>query len=121
MSAFCSRHFLTLLGETEPLDEFMEKVYDKYVPNIYVPEPGVMKEILTNVQLNAAIEYIPKLWSDMIIFDHTNRENLVTLVLEIMTSNEVNDKEMIENFAKIAWDVWNKIENQNPERIQKLK
>lgn len=103
------------------LDEFIEKYYNKYVPNIYVPEPGVMAEILDCIELNAAVEYLPKLWSDMIIFDHTDRENLLNLVLNIMMNNKLNDEsELCGKFAKIAWDIWEKIENQHPNRIQKL-
>lgn len=112
---------MSLLCKQEPLDEFIDKYYNKYVPNIYVPEPGVMAEILKSVEIHSGVRYLPKLWSDMIIFDHTDRENLLIFVLNIMMDNQdKNDTALAENFAKIAWDIWDKIEYQNPNRIQKL-
>lgn len=102
----------------------MENYYNVYVPNIYVPEPSVMGEILSVLELNTAVQYLPKLWSDMIIFDHTDRENLLNAVLDIMMNHQgldnENETKFKEQFAKIAWNIWEKIENQDPNRVQKL-
>lgn len=96
----------------------MRDVYDKYVPHIYVPEPGVMGEILNIIDLSGLVEHVPRLWTDMTIFDHTNRENLLDLVLKIMVNNE--SPEHTSQFGNIAWDIYNKIENQNENRTNKL-
>lgn len=106
----------------EPLDNFMENIYNKLVPHIYVPEPTVMGTILKTIEANGAVHYIPKIWSDMKMFDHTDRENLINAVLNVL----VNDmapagSELAERFANIAWDVWEKIENQSEKRFQKLR
>ncbi|KAJ8922045.1 hypothetical protein NQ315_008686 [Exocentrus adspersus] len=114
------RHYFILLVTYVPLDEFMNQTYDKLVPNIYVPEPGVMLELLTQVELNAAVEYIPKLWSDMTVFDHTTRENLLELISNIMVNNPPADSELRERFSYIAWDMYNKIESQNENRYNKI-
>ncbi|KAJ8928157.1 hypothetical protein NQ314_019304 [Rhamnusium bicolor] len=116
------RHYFILLITYLPLEEFISEVYNKLVPNIYVPEPGVMNEVLNQVDLNGAIEYIPKLWSDMTIFDHTNRENLIDSILNIMVYNEPpTDPELRERFSYIGWDIYTKIENQNENRFNKLR
>lgn len=118
------RHFLGLLCSTEPLDTFMQ-TYNKLVPNIYTPEPGIMSEILKHVDINGAIDVLPKLWSDMVIFDHTNRESLLNQVLKMMVDNKpnsdiVNQIGLDARFADIGWDVWQKIENQNEGRTNQL-
>ncbi|XP_017778840.1 PREDICTED: protein PTCD3 homolog, mitochondrial [Nicrophorus vespilloides] len=115
------RHYFIVLCETEPLDEFMENIYNKLVPHIYVPEPGVIAEVLKNIDMNSAVEYLPKIWSDMLIFDHTGRENLLNMVMNIMINHKPDESsELNDKFSKIAWGIWSKIENQNENRIQKL-
>ncbi|KAG5898592.1 hypothetical protein JTB14_016603 [Gonioctena quinquepunctata] len=115
------RHYFLLLVMGIPLEEFMSQIYEVLVPNIYVPEPGVMNEILTQVDLNGAIEYIPKLWSDMIIFDHTSRENLIESITNIMVNNDPETgSALVERFSYIAWDIYSRIENQNEFRFNKL-
>lgn len=99
----------------------MEQIYFKYVPHIYVPEPSVMAEILEAIDLNSAVEYLPKIWSDMTVFDHTDREKLLESVLNIMVKNHPEDKpQLIESFAQIAWDIFLKVENQHENRTQQV-
>lgn len=118
---FFSRHYFILLVTYLPLEEFMAEVYEKLVPNIYVPEPGVMAEVLKQVDLNGAVEYVPKLWSDMTIFDHTGRENLVEAILNIMVNNGSDtDSNLKERFSFIAWDIYTKIINQNEKKFNKI-
>ena len=63
------------------------------------------------MDLNGAVEYFPKLWSDMVIFDHTERANNVAAILSGMVKNEPQDSsELTNQFAEIAWDAWNKLE-----------
>lgn len=99
----------------------MLAVYEKLVPNIYVPEPGVMMEVLKQVDLNGAVEYVPKLWSDMTIFDHTGRENLIKSILKVMTNNGTDiESELREIFSCIAWDIYEKISKQNENRSNNI-
>ncbi|XP_030751903.1 protein PTCD3 homolog, mitochondrial [Sitophilus oryzae] len=110
------RHYFALLLKNIPLEEFMQEVYYKLVPNIYVPEPSIMEEVLNQVEINGAVEYIPKLWSDMIIFEHSNRENLVNRVLNLMVNAHTADEtDLAEKFGTIAWDIYTSI-NDNEER-----
>jgi pentatricopeptide repeat domain-containing protein 3 len=113
------RHYFSLLCNTEPLEKFM-KTYELLVPNVYIPEPSVMEDILRAIEANVAIEYIPKIWSDIIIFDHISRENLITGILRIMIQNPTEQETLKEHFGKVAWDIWAKIEEQNEMRSQQL-
>lgn len=115
------RHYFALLCQTEPLESFME-MYHVLVPNIYIPEPGVMAELLKAIDANGAFHLVPEIWSHMVMFDHTNRESLLMQILHIMISNKPSDVEdpMNEKFGDIAWDIYSKFEEQTPQRQQKL-
>lgn len=118
------RHYFGLLCNAEPLDVFME-TYHTLVPNIYTPEPGIMTEILKQVDINGALELIPRLWSDIVIFEHSNRESILELVLKIMVEN-VPSKDIAtqanlgENFSSIAWQIFTKIEEQPENKTNAL-
>lgn len=107
------RHYFALISQTSTIDEFLE-IYDLLVPNVYIPEPGIMEEILKMVDINAASELMPRLWSDMVIFDHTNRESLLMKTLKIMMSNkpdvtQKSQQQLPEQFAKVALDIYTKV------------
>ncbi|KAL5286782.1 PTCD3 family protein [Megaselia abdita] len=118
------RHYFGLLCRTEELETFME-TYNHLVPNIYIPEPGIMEEILKAVEVNGALELIPRLWTDMTVFEHVNRESLVLQVLKIMQENKPmlnleKHQGLNEQFAKIADNIYHKIADQDPIKVQKL-
>ncbi|XP_052866653.1 protein PTCD3 homolog, mitochondrial [Anopheles cruzii] len=108
------RHYFTLLATSEPLESFLE-TYHLLVPNVYIPEPSVMEDILRSVEMSVAVEHVPLLWSHMVQFDHTWRENLVSLLLNIMVTNrpsatDPKHADLDERFATIAWDAWKRQE-----------
>lgn len=118
------RHYFALLCNTEPLDVFME-TYNTLVPNVYTPEPGIMTEILKQVDINGALELIPRLWSDIVIFEQANRENILELILTIMVENKPNidiatQASLGENFSNIAWQIFTKIEEQPENKMNPL-
>lgn len=70
-----------------------------------------MQEVIKAVDMNGAGEYFPKLWSDMVIFDHTERVNNVAAILSGMVRNKPQpSSDLTEKFARIAWDAWEKLE-----------
>jgi pentatricopeptide repeat domain-containing protein 3 len=70
-----------------------------------------VQEVIKAVDMNGAAEYFPKLWSDMVIFDHTQRANNVSAILNGMVMNEPQPSSDLSNkFAGIAWDAWEKLE-----------
>lgn len=118
------RHYFGLLCTVEPMEIFIQS-YDKLVPNIYSPEPGIMSEILKQIEVNGNLELIPRFWSDMVIFDHINRDTLLQQILKIMVDNRPNidligQADLTLKFAEIAWKIWNRIENQNEGRTNIL-
>lgn len=109
------RHYFVLLCNMEPLEVFME-YYNKLVPNIYIPEPAVMEEVIKAADMNGAAEYFPKLWSDMIIFEHIERANNVAAILSGMVRNKPQPSSDLTNkFAEIAWNAWEKLEGSEDE------
>lgn len=118
------RHYFAVLVANEPLDKFIE-TYNRLVPNVYTPEPGIMAEILKFIEINGAIEYMPQLWSDMVIFDHINREPLVTQAIRLLVDNRPNvtipmHTGLDEKFGHIGWQIWEKIENQPASKTSQL-
>jgi pentatricopeptide repeat domain-containing protein 3 len=70
-----------------------------------------VQEVIKAVDMNGAAEYFPKLWSDMVIFDHTERANNVSAILSGMVRNEPQlSSDLSDKFAGIAWDAWEKLE-----------
>ncbi|XP_043643387.1 protein PTCD3 homolog, mitochondrial [Drosophila teissieri] len=115
------RNYLALLCQTESIDDFMLS-YDLLVPNIYIPEPGIMEEILRAIEINGGVEYVPRIWSDMVVFDHTHRESLLLYVLRILVDNKPNpdspaQAQLPEQGAKVALDMYERVE----EAIKRLR
>ncbi|XP_046430960.1 protein PTCD3 homolog, mitochondrial [Neodiprion fabricii] len=118
MESIYYRHYLILAVQSESIDSFI-KLYDTLVPNIYIPEPDVMNEILLAVEIagaSMAENLLPQLWSHMVMFEHTQREHLMVHILQIMhtTCQPPSDSVANTQYADIAWDIWNRIEGQRP-------
>lgn len=111
------RHYFSLLVATEPLDVFME-FYHSLVPNVYIPEPFVMQNILQAIETSGAIEHIPQMWTHMVMFEQISREDLLNLLAKIMIENKPNPSiphhaNLNVRFAAIAHDMWLRIEDRN--------
>lgn len=118
------RNFFSLLVQTEPLESFLE-MYHRLVPNVYIPEPAVMEEILRAVEASGAIEQVPMLWSHMVLFDHNTRENLIDMLTRIMIQNKPDpaipqQENLTEKFGEIAFDIFTKIEEKNEMRTKPI-
>lgn len=114
------RNYFQLLAASEPLDVFME-TYHLLVPNVYIPEPAVMEDILKVVESTGAIEHVPLLWSHMVLFDQNSRESLLMLLNRVMIQNKPDPTNpqhegLKEKFASIAYDMFAKIEEKNETR-----
>lgn len=97
------------------MDEFI-KVYDTLVPNIYVPEPALMREIvemLEVIEKEKAIELLPRIISQVQMFDMLDRIQIMKLLFNLMTGHcapaDVNSP-LNEQYAKMADTLWNHIE-----------
>lgn len=118
------RNYFSLLVSTEPLEVFMETYHD-LVPNVYIPEPSVMEDILKTVEVSGAIEHMPMLWSHIIMFDHNTRESILEILTRIMIQNPPTPtfpqhEHLNEKFGFIAYDMWMKIEERNESRTKPI-
>lgn len=114
------RNFFSLLVSSESLEVFME-TYHMLVPHVYIPEPGVVEEILKVVESSGAIEQVPLLWSHMILFDQNTRENLLLMLTRIMIQNKpdpnfTQQEHLGEKFGAISFEMFSKIEERNESR-----
>lgn len=105
------RLFFQLICRTENIDIVFD-FYNRYVPNIYTPEPSVMDELIQAVNLSGEFHYLPQLWSDIIFFNHTDREKILQTILSVMACGK-QDEELQKQFIVIAWDIKNRIDSQN--------
>ncbi|KAG5313371.1 PTCD3 protein, partial [Acromyrmex insinuator] len=116
------RMYLELILATEEFETFF-KLYSKLVPHVTIPEPAVMSAILEALKLHPAqiaTQYIPKLWSHMIMFGHLNREELLENILHLMSVHckPVSDSPLNAQFTEMAVIIWDHIQTQNSKRLQ---
>lgn len=107
------RYFFYLLTDTEEISKLME-FYDDLVPNVYIPEPSVTNAILKAVGNNMALDLLPKLWSDILLFEQAEVSGVLENILDIASQNA--DKNLMEDMSKVAWSAWEKIEGIKRER-----
>lgn len=108
------RFYLELILATEDLEVFF-KVYNKLVPHVTIPEPAVISAILEALQLYPAetvTQYIPKLWSHMVMFGYLNVEGLLETILQLISVHckPASDSPLNEQFAEVAITIWNHIQ-----------
>lgn len=116
------RMYLELILATEEIETFF-KLYSKFVPHVTIPEPAVMGTILEALKLHpaeTATQYIPKLWSHMIMFGHLDREELLENILHLMSVHckPAPDSPLNTQFAEMALTVWDHIQTQNAKRVR---
>ncbi|XP_018316466.1 protein PTCD3 homolog, mitochondrial [Mycetomoellerius zeteki] len=116
------RMYLELILATEEFENFF-KLYSKLVPHVTIPEPIMMSAILEALKLHpaqTAMQYIPKLWSHIIMFGHLNREELMKNILHLMSVHckPLSDSPLNAQFAEMALTIWDHIQTQNSKRLQ---
>lgn len=106
--------YLELILATEEFENFF-KLYSKLVPHVTIPEPIMMSAILEALKLHpaqTAMQYIPKLWSHIIMFGHLNREELMKNILHLMSVHckPLSDSPLNAQFAEMALTIWDHIQ-----------
>jgi len=100
--------YFKLIAQVDSFDELMD-FYNKYVPNIYTPEPSVMLGILEAANLYDRYDVLPLLWTDIVSFGMHTRENIVLNLLSMM-AKEKQDDTLQSQFVAIMEDVAEKLD-----------
>ncbi|XP_026327030.1 protein PTCD3 homolog, mitochondrial [Hyposmocoma kahamanoa] len=79
---------------------------DTLVPNIYVPEPSVMEEIIKTLEVGGAGDRLAQAWSQLVVFGHAKRAKLVEKILAAMVScYQYQDDEVKTKMRTAAMDI----------------
>ncbi|CAG9792120.1 unnamed protein product [Diatraea saccharalis] len=79
------RHFVTVACRHASFER-KTQLLDTLVPNVYVPEPSVMEEIIKTLEVAGAGDRLTQAWSQLVIFGIANRTRLVERLLSAMCS-----------------------------------
>ncbi|XP_076166673.1 small ribosomal subunit protein mS39 isoform X2 [Ptiloglossa arizonensis] len=112
-SAYFQSYILLMLL-TSTTQEFFE-IYEKIVPHMYIPHKSVIKEICSSLRKcshDVLIEYLPRLWSDMVDFElqETTLNISVVNMMDVVLS--VKDSPSRKLCADIALSCWNFMMNE---------
>lgn len=97
------RHLASLICASETMEGIMN-FYDKYVPNIYVPEPRVVCDILAAIELHDGYEYLPRLFTDIVTFGYLSLEKVLPSLLQVLTK-KMSNADLQKQFASIAQQI----------------
>ncbi|GFT27880.1 protein PTCD3 homolog, mitochondrial [Trichonephila clavipes] len=101
------KFYLRLLCKLEDIDKLME-IYEKYVPNTYTPEPSVTLAFIEAIHLNGAYQYLPKMCSDVLFFEQTERENILTALMDAAACMKHDEKTQTD-LVNMVWNILEKI------------
>ncbi|GBL93235.1 Protein PTCD3, mitochondrial [Araneus ventricosus] len=107
------KFFFKLLCQTEEMDKLMD-IYEKYVPNSYTPEPSVTLAIIEAIHFSGNYKHLPKMCSDVLFFEQTERENILTALMDAAGCMKHDDKTQ-EDLVNMVWNIFEKL-NQRSER-----
>ncbi|XP_023938171.2 protein PTCD3 homolog, mitochondrial [Bicyclus anynana] len=77
------RHLVTVTCKYAPFEKTTQ-LLDTLVPNIYVPEPSVMEEIIRTLEVGGAGDRLADAWSQLVVFGHAKRTKLVEKLLSAL-------------------------------------
>ncbi|KAG6450726.1 protein PTCD3 homolog, mitochondrial [Manduca sexta] len=101
------RHLVTIACRHAPFERTTE-LLDTLVPNVYVPEPSVMEEIIRTLEVAGAGDRLAQAWSQLVVFGHAKRTKLVEKLVEAMTNTyQYQDEEVKSKMRSAAVDIFN--------------
>ncbi|XP_047545960.1 protein PTCD3 homolog, mitochondrial [Vanessa atalanta] len=99
------RHFVTVACRFAPFERTTQ-LLDTLIPNIYVPEPSVMEEILKALELQGAGARLAAAWRELLVFGHAARARLVERLLRALSCcYHDQDDEVKEKMQTVAADI----------------
>lgn len=119
------RCLLSCILHNEPLAEFI-RAYDQLVPETYSLEPKMIDDIFSTINLNGAIQYLPKFWTDMVISGISKNSKINEILLSLMVENppmsDMREHDgLVEQFAEIAWTIYQDEVNEQFVKAQREK
>ncbi|XP_049865455.1 protein PTCD3 homolog, mitochondrial [Pectinophora gossypiella] len=99
------RHYVTVACRHAPFERTLQ-LLDTLVPNVYVPEPSVMEEIIKTLEVGGAGDRLAQSWSQLVVFGHAKRVRLVEQILAAMCScYQYQDEEVKAKMRAAAIDI----------------
>ncbi|XP_013185888.2 small ribosomal subunit protein mS39 [Amyelois transitella] len=99
------RHLVTVACRHAPFERTTE-LLDTLIPNVYVPEPSVMEEIIKTLEVAGAGDRLAQAWSQLVVFGHAKRARLVDKLLAAMCScYQYQDEEVKSKMRTAAADI----------------
>lgn len=119
------RCLLSCILHNEPFTDFI-RAYDQLVPEIYCLEAKMIDDIFSTINLNGAIQYLPKFWTDMVISGISRNTKINEIILLLMVENQpmndIRDHEgLVEQFADIGWTIYQDEMNEQFLKVQREK
>ncbi|XP_015182596.1 PREDICTED: protein PTCD3 homolog, mitochondrial [Polistes dominula] len=103
------RHYVSLKLATLPIEKFFEFYY-QLSKHLYIPEQSIVENILETLKLQSneiIIEHLPKLLSQIYMFNMLSNSRIVKLTLQLTCQcNLEQDSPLHKTFASFAWDYW---------------
>ncbi|XP_028038026.1 protein PTCD3 homolog, mitochondrial [Bombyx mandarina] len=116
------RHLVTVACRHAPFEKATEYL-DTLIPNIYIPEPSVMEEIIRTLEVAGAGDRLTQAWSQIIVFGHAKRTKLVERLLSALCNcyeyQEEDVKEKIRSAAESILKHGETLEQKDESRDQR--
>ncbi|XP_050672303.1 protein PTCD3 homolog, mitochondrial [Leptidea sinapis] len=108
------RHFVTVACRHAPFERTTQ-LLDTLIPNVYVPEPSVMEEIIKTLEVAGAGDRLAAVWSELIVYGHAKRLRLVeNLLAALCNTYSYQDEETKEKMRAAAADMIKFGQNEEP-------
>lgn len=75
----------------EPMEKIIEE-YERITPYTYTPTFNAMGTLLQAIELNEGYEYLPKLYTDTMLFDFTRRIDIMEELFRVMAKKRHSEK-----------------------------
>ena len=123
LEAIYYTNFLSCIVQNDSLDKAME-LYSELVPHSCTPMYNFYSILLNHIHTNAALQYLPKIWEDILMsdFGQASKENqymLTNQLMQVLLSNDPSLYEftgMSEIFLTIALQIFTHLETGKADR-----
>eukprot|EP00106_Octopus_bimaculoides_P002443 XP_014769885.1 PREDICTED: protein PTCD3 homolog, mitochondrial-like [Octopus bimaculoides] len=108
--------FFRLICQFETLEKIMY-YYDLFTPNMWTPNTLALSDLLNAIKLHDGQEHLPRIWSDLVMFQFTRGEETGT-IFKLMA--EENRPELLSQFAEVAVKIIERWTEENDANIKEF-